>query len=163
MSPPPRFSPAGLVERAYVSPEPPPFIRVKRYTGRRADGVRYEKKVQRHLQELFPETYLPSPWLHFRSEGKWRWCQPDGLLFDVERGRIVCVEVKYSHTAQAWWQTRQLYIPVLQKIFPTDLWSFEVCEVVRWYDPAVVFPEPLILSAEVDQVGKGFRVHICRV
>lgn len=157
---PPGFSPAGQVDSAYLSKSPPPFLRQRRYSGRRAEGVRYERKVQEHLQALFPETYMPSPWFRFQSEGKWRWCQPDGLLIDLAQGKITCVEVKYSHTVLAWWQTRRLYMPVLEKCFPPHLWRFEVCEVVKWYDPAIQLPEPHILAAEVDQVSEKFKVHI---
>lgn len=162
MTAPPNFKPAGNVEQARISPTPPPFIRQRKYSGRRADGVRYEKRVQAHLAELFPLTYVPSPWLHFQADGAWRWCQPDGLIFDLPRGRIICVEVKYSHTAAAWWQVRRLYLPVLRVCFPEEYWQFECCEVVRWYDPAVAFPEPVELAAEIDQQSSRFRVHICR-
>jgi len=160
MSPPVHFNPAGEVVEAFISPRQPPFIRTRRYSGRRADGIRYERRVHAHLLELFPDTYLPSPWLHFKSAGRWRWCQPDGLLFDLAHGRIIIVEVKYSHTSDAWWQVRRLYLPVLRKCFPEGLWRFEACEVVRWFDPLTHFPEPLEMAAEVDQHGDKFRVHI---
>lgn len=160
---PPKFKPAGEVHKAYISRTPPPFIRQRKYTGRRAQGIRYEKKVHRHLAELFPDSYLASPWIHFLADGKWRWCQPDGLVIDLDNGRIICVEVKYSHTAEAWWQVERLYLPVLRHCFDPAIWAFERCEVVRWYDPAISFPEPVELSAEVDRVGDKFRVHICRL
>jgi len=164
MDAPSAFHPAGRVVAARVSATPPPFIRTRRYRGRRADGVRYERLVQAHLLGEYPQTYVAGPWLHFRSESsdKWRWCQPDGLLIDVERGIITCVEVKYSHTANAWWQTRELYLPVLAHLFPIPLWRLQVCEVVKWYDPSVVFPEQVELAAEVGRPSEKFKVHICR-
>ena len=160
MAPPVAFNAAGVVQQAFVSPAPPPFLRQRRYTGARAAGLRYEKRVHEHLLDLFPTTYLPSPWLRFLAGGRWRWCQPDGLIFDLDNGRIVVVEVKYSHTSAAWWQVRHLYLPVLRKCFPEGLWAFEACEVVRWFDPATVFPEPVEMAAQVDQHGSRFRVHI---
>lgn len=163
MCQPVNFKPAGQVHRAYISQTPPPFIRKRTYTGRRAQGVRYEKRVQEHLQELFPHTYVPSPWIHFLADGRWRWCQPDGLIVDAERGRIIVVEVKYSHTPEAWWQVERLYLPVLRLCFEPRLWTFERCEVVKWFDPAVQFPEEIELTPEVDRVSDKFRVHICRV
>ena len=83
---------------ARLALNPPPFIHQRRYTGRRAQGVAYERKVQQLLLDNYPDTYVPSPWLCFQSEGsnKWRWCQPDGLLVDIDAGIITCVEVKYS-------------------------------------------------------------------
>lgn len=157
---PSNFVSAGIVDRAYFSPSAPPFLRQRRYSGRRAQGVCYEKKVQARLLDLFPNSYMPSPWLHFQSAGRWRWCQPDGVLFDVDNARIICIEVKLNHTTDAWWQTRRLYVPVLQKCLEGQTWDFEVCEVVRWFDPAVQFPEPVELTAQVDKPSDNFKVHI---
>lgn len=162
--PPSKFVPAGNVLAARLSPTPPPFIRKKRYTGRRAEGVRYERKVHSALLELLPDTYVPSPWLHFLAEGeeRWRWCQPDGLIVNAERGIITCVEVKYSHTADAWWQIRKLYLPVLAALFPADLWELQAVEVVKWFDPAVRFPEAIEMASELDRPSRKFKVHIFR-
>jgi len=164
MIPPAKFTPAGKVETARVSPFEPPFLRTRRYTGKRAEGVRYEKKVQAYLMELYPDTYVPGPWLLFRAEGgtKWRWCQPDGILIDEVRGIITCIEVKYSHTSNAWWQVRQLYQPVLEHIFPPDLWKHQACEIVKWYDASVGFPEPLEMTPQVCRPSERFKLHIHR-
>lgn len=156
--PPNAFHPAGEVHHAQFSS--PPALRRRRYTGRRLQGIKYEKAVHAYLANLYGEFYLASPWLKFYADGKWRWCQPDGLLFVPQEGRIVVVECKYQHTSDAWWQTRHLYLPVLQKLFPLSLWTYEVCEVVKWFDPAVVFPERLVLANEVDMPHAAFKVHI---
>lgn len=138
----------------------PPQLRRRHYTGRRAEGVRYEKKVQDYLQYSYADLYLASPWIKFFEAGSWRWCQPDGLLWDFRRGVITIVEIKYQHVALAWWQTKQLYAPVLRLMFPERLWKIEFCEIVKWYDPAVVFPEKVILACDVDMPHTGFKVHI---
>lgn len=160
---PERLKPVGIISVARLSSTPPPFVRKRRYTGRRAEGIRYERKVQAHLMYEFPDTYVPSPWLHFREEGatKFRWCQPDGLIVDTVRGIITCCEIKYSHTSDAWWQTRKLYMPVLAFLFPAPRWDIQVCEIVRWYDAAVAFPEPIELASEPSRPSKKFKVHIC--
>lgn len=156
--PPSRFTPAQNILRAEFTT--PPALRQKRYTGRRAQGVRYEKLVQEHLIWRYGDLYLPSPWLKFFSAGKWRWCQPDGILFVPQRGTLVIVEVKYQHTPDAWWQVRHLYQPVLQRMLPPTHWKYEVCEIVKWYDAAVVFPEKVVLAQEVDMPHQDFKVHI---
>lgn len=158
------FSPAGSVAEARFSLTPPPFIRQRKYTGRRAEGIRYERKVQDMLLDVFPDSYIPSPWLHFlgAEADKWRWCQPDGILVDFERGLLTVLEVKYSHTSDAWWQVRRLYTPVLQRIFPPALWEYQACEIVKWYDPATKFPEPVELASELDRPSRKFKVHIWR-
>lgn len=155
---PSRFQPARGILRAEFTT--PPFLRHKRYSGRRAQGVRYEKLVQEYLGWRYGDLYLPSPWIKFFAEGKWRWCQPDGVLFVPEQGRIVIVEVKYQHTLDAWWQVRHLYQPVLEHMFPNLLWKYEVCEVVKWYDPAIQYPERVVLAQEVDMPHRDFKVHI---
>lgn len=164
MNPPDRFKPAGLILQARISKSLPPFIRKRKYTGRRAEGVRYEKRVQEHLIYEYPETYIPSPWIHFRDDtsDRFRWCQPDGINIDVHRGIVTCCEIKYSHTPDAWWQTRKLYMPVLQHIFASTLWSIQVCEIVKWYDAATVFPEDVELTPEPTRPSHRFKVHICR-
>jgi hypothetical protein len=156
--PPANFHPAHGIQHAEFTNAP--ALRQRRYTGRRLQGIRYERKVHEYLEFRYGELYVASPWLRFLSDGKWRWCQPDGLLFQPETGRIIVVECKYQHTADAWWQTRHLYIPVLQRIFPAHLWSFEVCEVVKWFDPSVAFPERLVLANEVGMRSEAFKVHI---
>ena len=160
---PEAFRPAGRVLAANFSQ--PPAIRKRRYTGRRLEGIRYEKKVQAHLAAFYGEQYLASPWLRFFPAGegaRWRWCQPDGLLFNFARGRITIVEVKYQHTSDAWWQVKHLYLPVLQVMFPEKLWTFDFCEVVKWYDPATPFPEKVVLAQEVCMKHPSFKVHIYR-
>lgn len=156
--PPEAFRPAGRVLSASFAR--PPALRQRRYTGRRLEGIRYEKKVHAYLELLHGDFYIPSPWLRFFSDGKWRWCQPDGLLFDFQRGVITIVEVKYQHTSDAWWQVRELYAPVLRAIFPERLWAFEACEVVKWYDPETKFPERTVLAQDVGMKHPAFKIHI---
>lgn len=154
------FKPAGRVLSAGFCQ--PPHLRKRRYTGRRLEGVRYEKKAHGYLEEFYGERYLASPWIRFFAGGVWRWCQPDGLLLDLERGRITIVEMKYQHTSDAWWQVRWLYQPVLAAMFPPELWQFDACEVVKWYDPATLFPEKVVLAQEVGLAHTAFKVHIWR-
>jgi hypothetical protein len=157
---PERFLPARGIQAAAFSE--PPELKQRRYTGRRLQGIRYERSVHEHLAWRYGRAYCPSPWIKFFAEGKWRWCQPDGLLFVPALGKIIIVEIKYQHTTDAWWQVRHLYQPVLEFLMPPRLWKYEVCEVVKWYDPAVVFPESLVLANEVDMPHAHFKVHICK-
>lgn len=162
--PKPNFRPVQEVRWARFTSKPPFVVRPQR-RGRKAQGIRYEHKVQGCLSERFPEKYLPSPWIVFDDGDceRVRYCQPDGLIIDLERGRVTIVEIKLQHTPHAWWQLRWLYLPVVRALFAADhLWQYEVVEVVRWYDPAISFPEPVALCADVDNVPAGkFGVHIC--
>ena len=162
--PPKRFKPAGELLWAEFSPTAPDFSKKKRRTGRRRQGMLYEKKGHGHLTDLYGERYVPSPWLRFTDtiSDRARWCQPDGLLIEPERGVITLVEFKYQHTSDAWWQLRQLYEPVVGFLFPHDRWELRVCEVVKWYDPATLFPERVRMIPEIHslQSSKEFGVHI---
>jgi hypothetical protein len=132
-------------------------------TGKRREGVLYEDKVQAHFTSLFGKAYIPSPWFTFWSaaETKARFCQPDGLLFDPLGKTIWIVEAKLKHTSDAWWQLRYLYTPVIAAIFSPQIWEIRVCEVVRWYDPAVTFPERVALVPQILAVQPNeFGVHI---
>lgn len=166
--PPPRkFQPAGIVEWADLSTIPPPFLRSEpRRRGRRAEGTRYERKVHAHFSDEFGDYYLPSPWFHFRASGseRERWCQPDALLFQPLHRILTIVEVKLQHTSDAWWQTNQLYSPVVSRVFPPELWTYNIVEVVKWFDPSVRFPWHYqkcshILTLPINTFG----IHICRL
>lgn len=160
--PPPRgFKPAREVSWAHLRPGPPSFIKRKKPTGRKALGLRYERKVLDCLEVHVERPLLRSPWIEFgeRGSGRSRWCQPDGVLLDPWAGRLVVVEIKYQHTAAAWWQLTALYAPVLQALLPG--WSLCLVEICKWYDPAISFPvKPLMLPDPWEGREDVFGVHI---
>ena len=113
---------------------------------------------------MYPESYVPSPWFQFRSAGnpKAYWCQPDGLILNFPRSHITIIEVKLSHTSDAWWQTRKLYEPVVRFRFGT-FWTYSIVEVVHWFNPDVAFPERFRFADKPDDVAvNAFAVHIWR-
>jgi len=74
---------------------------------------------------------------------------------------ITIVEVKLQHTSDAWWQVKQLYLPIVATAFPPDLWRYNYVEVVRWHDPAISFPENYRLVPDLLALGEDqFGVHI---
>lgn len=146
------FRSADLVNWAEFC-EAPTFTLNSRLSGAPLRGIRYERAVHRHLLSRFPPSeaapfYVPSRWIRFttsdpREHGA-RFAQPDGLLVDFERALITIIEIKLTHTQNAWWGLRRLYEPLIRRIFGAR-WSFAVCEVCRWYDPGVAWPEPFEL------------------
>jgi len=109
------------------------------------------------LVERFGSAYLPSPWVRFTDQAGQHWCQPDGVL-EMDSGLII-IEFKYQHTVDAWQQLRLLYEPVLAALHPGR--PLSVLEIVKWYDCAVAFPEPVRLVADVSvHTGRDFGVHI---
>lgn len=109
------------------------------------------------LAERFGEAYHPSPWVRFIDDSGQHWCQPDGLL-KLPHG-LVIVEFKYQHTVDAWAQLRMLYEPVVRVLYPEV--PLAVLEIVKWFDCAVKFPEPVKLVKDVAaHLTPEFGVHI---
>ena len=140
---PPRphnFRPAQDIARVILQGYAPAFAeRKKRSTAAAKAGIAYERKVQTLLLGAFSRVYLPSPWFRFFDASGMRWCQPDGLFIYPAAGRVIIVEIKNSHTHEAWWKLHYLYRPVVQWFFGQD-WDVRMLEIVRWYDPNIQFP-----------------------
>lgn len=159
MTSPRKFS-EDDVQSAHFCTEPS-FVRTGRRRGRRADGLRYEKKANEHLCSL-SDLYLPGPWIIYVVAGKPYWCQPDGLNLDYKRGVVTIVEVKLNHTAEAI-KLRDVYEPVVRRIFQRPQWGVKLVEVTRWYDPDVPFPEATSLCARpFEHMANSIGVHIWR-
>lgn len=126
-------------------------------------GIRYERRAQEHLLSLYPDNYVPSPWIAFRLKGEpmLRFCQPDGFIVDIPDKRITIVEIKLRHMVEAYTQIVGIYDPVLRNIFPG--WDVRHVEMTRWYDPHTAFPVPVQLLSCIDLAPNGrFGVHIWR-
>ncbi len=152
--------PAVTVEMVF---DPPPFIKPQRRRGAKAEGVRYEAKVHKHLAEVC-EYYAPAPWLYAHpngtQDGYWR--QPDGWIVDIPRGKITIVEVKVRHTDAARTQLRLGYEPLVRRLFGEDHWQYSCLEVVKWFDPHTYFGEAFRMvrdPAAVDPGWLGVYVH----
>lgn len=166
----PKFCPPKRF-RAAVNPTkvqfcaPPSFAQgTPRGRGRRAEGIRYERRVQKYLCDLYGDCYLPGPWLSFYDVGDQRICQPDGILFDLKNGRIILIEIKLRHCEEAYWQLHKLYLPLLRQMFPYSLWDICCLEIVRWYDPAIVWPVKTLLRENIldtpSSITNKIGVHI---
>lgn len=153
---------ASEIQSAHFCPRPAFADRPQRRSGRKQDGIRYETKAQAYLESL-NANYLASPWILFVVGGRPHWCQPDGIALDVCTGVITIIEIKYSHTAEAARQLRSVYLPVLSRMFAPGPWSYQLVEVVKWFDPSTFFPEPLMLCAKpFAHTGDKIGVHIWR-
>jgi len=129
-------------------------------------GLRYEAKVQRHFLEGF-DGYMPGPWFRYTTSDapkRTNYAQPDGILIDVEAGKITICEMKYSHCAEAYFQLVDKYLPIVRKFFNnSEIWEFATVEVVYWFDCAVAFPtEPRLRERMQDARVGELAVHVCR-
>lgn len=156
------FLAEGSVQHAAFALPPSFAQRRPPKRGRKAEGLRFEAKAQAYLAGK-SLLYLPSPWIRYLVDGKACWCQPDGLHFDLQRGRLTIVEIKYSHTAEAHRQLRGVYAQVIARMFPAHLWAVRLVEVVKWYDPDVRFPEATVSCSDpFKHDSTAIGVHIWR-
>jgi|SRR6185312_4900858 len=152
---------------AFLIPAPPSSAfpkSGKKPTAAQQRGLRYEYCVQRDLCERFGVSYLPAPWFSYFDgySRQRRYCQPDGILFDLERGKVIICEIKLKHTEVAFNQISNLYFPVLQKVLGTKNWEYAACEVTRWYDYSIRVPNTYVRSSIVNSIPGQFSVYICR-
>lgn len=130
-------------------------------TAREKAGLKYERRVHERLYEQYGLDYIPSQWFSYHDGESVRYCQPDGILLLERFSILLIVEVKYSHTPDAFWQVEHLYVPVLRAFIGTSPWRIATCEVVKWYDPSTRFPVRPVLRESLEDVKVGeFAVHI---
>lgn len=163
---PKNFHPATDVRRTELARNEPAWLKSnEKKQGAKGAGIRWEAKVQSFLSQ--DPMYTPGPWLIFwtGTSGKPNWCQPDGLHFNFRLGILTIVEIKLKHTCVAWYQLRQLYQPVLAKLFPAPLWKHRVLELCQYFDPEERIPEPgKLIGGLHDEWRSEFAVwHLRRI
>ncbi len=143
----------------------PSFVRPNKARGAKAVGLRYERKALGFFRERFAH-FVASPWFRYTLRAVPRqvnYAQPDGIFFDPCNGIATIIEVKYSHTADAYFQLVDKYEPIVKRFLAGGDWRIAVCEVVRWYDASVAFPAPVRMLDDPLAARPGFfGVHILR-
>lgn len=115
--------------------------------------------MHQEFGERYP-GYVRSPWFCFVDREGTKWCQPDGLLVNPWQGQISVIECKYQHTEAAFHQLFGVYLPVVQHLFG-GLYKVALVEVVKWFDPVVLCPQPPALCRDPATAAVGrFNVHI---
>jgi hypothetical protein len=163
----------------------PPVFAASEVRGRGSvrAGLVYQAKVSRFFEAQYGTAYAANLWFE-ATEGSCpqvagqRLFSPDGVLFDIPRGRITIVEVKRRHTSTAFTQLRSKYLPVLQAALEgvglerplgtacregggglirgggapaARIWSFHLVEVAPAYDPCDAGGEKVHLIRHLDQ------------
>lgn len=136
--PPPGFQPP-VGQIINVQHEPRLNVLNKGTTTAQKTGLRYEAKVQSALRATYSNLYWPNPAFSWRDDRGKRYCEMDGLLHIL--GRLVCIEIKFQHMAESWWQLRKKYELVLERwdgINGDDILLLEICNSL---DPVTPYPE----------------------
>jgi hypothetical protein len=154
------FKPVAMAANCQFCLEgPPPHLCGRANTAAQRRGKKYEEQALEMLEGLsIFKAFTPSPWIRFDSHGYTnRLCQPDALGFGSSW--LLVIEIKLRHTILAYWQLRRLYEPVLRAMYPN--YTIKIIEVTKSFDPAVPWPEPLLLHHEPDDLAAlngGFNV-----
>lgn len=127
-------------------------------------GLKYQGAVQRAISDALDENpflkILHSQWFRYqRDDGAYKYCEMDSLVIDPVAEQVFAIEVKFKHTPQAYFQLLNLYVPVLETLFPT----YKICpiEIVRWYELRYDFPcEVVMMDKWLESRAENFNVKI---
>ncbi len=122
-------------------------------------GKKYEQRCHEVLSRQWENlgSYLPGPWISFHDQNrKRRLCQPDALFIRSD-GSVLIVEMKLTHTLNAWWQLRRLYQPVVERLYNREAFVLEVC---RTGDPLMRYPEPVELYERVEDLKHDAKFNM---
>jgi hypothetical protein len=133
---PPRYSTRDATDcrSAQLIPFPPRHKQTKRPSPAQKLGLRYEVKAFKHLSMELDSAVFFHPAFRFNAGKPFdEHAIPDAIY--LHEGILTIFEIKLKHTADAWYQLRKLYLPVVQKAYPGA--EINLCEICREYDPSI--------------------------
>lgn len=82
-------------------------------------GLKYERSVIKMLKSILPQTMEleNNVWFYYKTETEKSACSTDVIIFDKEFGFIIVVEIKFTWTPAAIQKLKELYCPVVTKVF----------------------------------------------
>lgn len=155
--------PVGEVTHAWQEKSSPFGERRDKPSAAQRTGLRYEEKIAKYLASIVPPAWklLRSPWFAYCDGRPGRhYCQPD-IVLDWHGGFAIVVETKIAWTSDAWWQLRDLYLPVLAS---TKRWEkvIPLC-ITRSFDPHIPVPGSVDFVQDVFEARPGrFSVMVVR-
>lgn len=119
-------------------------------------GISYERKALAHLAIELPHEVLNHPAFRFRSAGKAfdEHAIPDAIY--LAKSVLTIFEIKIRHTADAWYQLRKLYLPVVQKAYPG--YAINLVEVCKGFDPSIRLQGEVQLVEDLDSFTSEARI-----
>jgi hypothetical protein len=126
-------------------------------------GLRYERKVLVHLLETLDKNVIFQPAFRFRSAGTAfdQFAIPDALYLSPSNV-LTIFEIKLRHTADAWYQLKRLYLPIIQKAYPA-IDRINLVEICANYDNSIKLPSTTIvddLAAWTAEARPQFGVYL---
>ena len=137
----------------------------KRRSAAQRLGLKYEKDVcSELLTTLDPVkgSLLFQPAFRFNAGRAFDEHAIPDIVYLAPSNVITIFEIKLKHTADAWYQLRKLYRPIVAKAYPGH--AINLCEVCKWYDPSIkLIGETEIVDNLWDWTNKpqtGFGIYI---
>lgn len=99
-----------------------PNFKKQRQTAAQKRGITYERKIAKILREIYePEAEVQhGPWLEFEDAKGWGICQPDVLILPTDVAKpLLLIEIKLTHKPEAEGKLRNVYKPLISKLYPT--------------------------------------------
>lgn len=121
------------------------FSKKPKLRGAQGKGLTYEKHVGRRLKrwqergELYGEVILEQ-WFSFQDFNGHGYCQTDCLI--VTDSLVFILECKLTYTDWAWPQLRELYKPIVEKVYERPSILIQVCKNLHYV------PERMISSIQ---------------
>ena len=116
--------------------------------GKLRAGVLYERKVIKDFKELYNTKnffFVPGFWVQSTVSNDVSFAELDGIFVDIPRRIITIVEIKLTHIAQAGYQLKDKYMPLIKALFGAWVRSIRLLEVCKNYDPWTHFPYKSVL------------------
>ncbi|MCF6238468.1 MAG: hypothetical protein L3J79_06610, partial [Candidatus Marinimicrobia bacterium] len=115
-----------------------PQHKKKRLRGLQAEGMKYQRAVQRYLKRELTRLEVKGKfrcdkWLAFLDANLSGYAQPDCWFETVDV--VFCFEIKRSATPAAWSQLELLYRPLLKMLFNKPVVTIQVCKFLRLKHP----------------------------
>lgn len=137
---------------------PAPLLYLPKFRPRRGSakaGLAYEAKVLQQLTLAHASRFISHlPFSFSEGQGK-KAAIPDGLFFSPDFQACCVVEIKLRHTADAYHQLNDFYVPIIHSAFGRSLRVFGL-EICKFYDPLVRLPRPPAHLASLDE---GFEIR----
>ncbi len=89
-------------------------------------GLRFERQVAKALKQTAKCPVEYNPWFSFTDRRGLNFCSPDFVL--PLDDAVVVIEVKYTFTPTAPDKLRDLYLPIVKKIYNREAFGLVLCK-----------------------------------
>lgn len=112
----------------------PDFARSSGRTASQRKGLRYERKIEEDLKELYGDSLKCGPWIKFTDRRGTGYAQPD-FIVDLP-DRVLIIECKLTYKPKAKDKLRRVYARLIRMLNSKPRLCVQVCRGFGgWLDP----------------------------